>query len=121
MFCFLLQAKDKALKAVEKAVKDLKDDAKKNGELYVKAIKKALDKVGQAQLGLVFVAWQCCQCLYSQCRCHVVVLIAILVLRQLHAIRAHCAEGGTLLGFWRTPCICTVPHLWAPICTVLRL
>lgn len=39
------QAKDKVVKAVEKALKDLKDDAKKNGELYLKAIKKGLEKV----------------------------------------------------------------------------
>lgn len=40
-----LQAKDKVVAAVEKAVKGLKDDAKKNGELYVKSMKKALEKV----------------------------------------------------------------------------
>jgi hypothetical protein len=40
-----LQAKDKVVASVEKAVKELKDDEKKNGELYVKAMKKALTKV----------------------------------------------------------------------------
>jgi hypothetical protein len=39
------QAKDKTVAAVEKAVKALKDDAKKNGELYVKFMKKSLEKV----------------------------------------------------------------------------
>lgn len=40
-----LQAKDKVIKDVEKAVKALKDDAKKHGELYVKFMKKAVEKV----------------------------------------------------------------------------
>jgi protein disulfide-isomerase A6 len=38
------KAKGKTIKAVEKAVGSLKDDAKKTGELYVKAMKKALEK-----------------------------------------------------------------------------
>jgi hypothetical protein len=50
------QAKDKVVASVEKAVKELKDDEKKNGELYVKAMKKALTKVrgiGGLPLGLL--------------------------------------------------------------------
>jgi hypothetical protein len=49
--CLMFQAKDKTVKAVEKAVGSLKDDAKKNGELYVKALKKALEKVGDSRAG----------------------------------------------------------------------
>jgi len=40
-----MQAKDKVIKEVETAVKALKDDAKKHGELYVKFLKKAVEKV----------------------------------------------------------------------------
>lgn len=56
-----VQAKDKVVASVEKAVKELKDDEKKNGELYVKAMKKALTKVrkdGGLPLGLLW-SWGC--------------------------------------------------------------
>jgi hypothetical protein len=39
------QAKSKVLAAAEAAVKSLKDDAQKNGQIYVKFIKKAVEKV----------------------------------------------------------------------------
>lgn len=43
--CGCVQAKAKTLKEVETAVKGLSDDAKKHGELYIKFMKKALEKV----------------------------------------------------------------------------
>jgi hypothetical protein len=47
--CTRHQAKDKTIAAVEKVVKALKDDSKKNGELYVKFLKKSIEKVSWQQ------------------------------------------------------------------------